>query len=416
MEQQDIATLTDADLFCPASDLPAIPMSGFSLDFADTPMEIERPKFTTRANKPTIIATASSQNQQNQRKVIVTSRGAKQNDGEKRVSFNTSSLTAAAATPNVRGFVVSAASNGGGKRSVAKKRSNVDVTTFTRTITNDDMADDPDPTERQGNEAAPKRGKVGGRGETLPASAGPVFALPTPAPVPTLSRVQAAGGQPDSKRPAAVASAPTVIAPTPAPMQISSGKGPRVTVLLRNLAPGVDGTLLGKQILGIFNYDSIVVDTDPSTHACLGTAEVLFEHEVDALEAVQLCQGQLILGKPVRMSILREKEQVETPQEKDEREKREREREQRRKEQMAQQTAQQQAPHPKQATHVPKSVPLYAPSAAVATSFPLASPTVSFSVSSSRRLIPCCHFYCYYSGSNHLVPTLKSGILVEQRS
>jgi hypothetical protein len=360
-------------------------MSGFAIDFSDTQMEVERPKFTTKSSSRAVVTSQQKQQQpQGLRKVIVTSRGAKQqqSDSDSRVSFNTNSITAAAA-PSAGGFVVSAAN--GGKRSVAKKRRSADVTTFTRTITNDDMQDDPDPSEQEGSEAAPKRGKVG-RGETLPASVAPTFALPTPAPVKTLSRVQASAGQPEIKRPAAAAPTPTPVAPVSAPMQVSSATGPRVTVLLRNLAPGVDGTLLGKQILGIFNYDQIIVDTDPATHACLGTAEVLFEHEADALEAVQLCQGQLVLGKPLRMSILREKTQVETPEEKEEREKREREREQRRKEQerSAQQAAQQQpALQPKQATHVPKSLPLYAPSAAAAASF---APIISFSSSPSASL------------------------------
>lgn len=100
---------------------------------------------------------------------------------------------------------------------------------------------------------------------------------------------------------AAVTPAPSVAA---APVAVAAPAAPLTTVLLRNLAPTVTAKFLLTHLFGLFDVPSIVIDSDPDTGLCTGTAEARFVHAKEAQEAVSTLQGQQLLAQPVRMSII----------------------------------------------------------------------------------------------------------------
>lgn len=215
----------------------------------------------------------------------------------------------------LRVLVVQAATNGDegqpGRAAAAKprtqaaKRRSADVTTFTRTIDNTPESADADVDMTSSTPAKRARG-TSDKFAVFAASAGPLqFAT-----APTQSASFAAS--PANPPPAAS----RVLSPL---ARSSAVPGPSTTVLVRNLASGVDPRFLLTHLFGSFDVASLTVDTDPLTHACNGTAEVVFARESDARDAIAQCQGQQLLGKQVRLSIIAQKEATETKEQVEER-------------------------------------------------------------------------------------------------
>lgn len=103
--------------------------------------------------------------------------------------------------------------------------------------------------------------------------------------------------------PPAAAAASSAASSSAASSRPSAPAGTTV-VLLRNLAPSVSAKFILTHLFGLFDVRTINVDTDAATGNCSGTAEAYFLRQQDAEEAVALGQGQMMLGQPVRLSIV----------------------------------------------------------------------------------------------------------------
>lgn len=112
------------------------------------------------------------------------------------------------------------------------------------------------------------------------------------------------GGVSASPPPMQAAAAASSSAASSAPASRPSAPAGTSVVLLRNLAAGMTAKFILTHLFGLFDVRTINVDTDAASGSCTGTAEAHFLRLADAEEAVALGQGQVLLGQPVRLSIV----------------------------------------------------------------------------------------------------------------
>jgi hypothetical protein len=103
------------------------------------------------------------------------------------------------------------------------------------------------------------------------------------------------------------AAAPAAAVPAVPSSAVSAAVSSAATVLLRNLAAGATAKLLITQLFSPYSIAALRVDTDGRGGGCAGTAEADFLVLSEAMEAVRTLQGRMLLGQPVRLTLLSER-------------------------------------------------------------------------------------------------------------